>query len=266
MQGSQSEPAELLTEDRVGIITLNRPEQGNALDAAMGTSLARAVDTVAAEVEQGRVRCVVLCGRGAHFCVGGDIREFAAAGEGMPALLGAGIPNMHATVLKLSQLPVPVVSALNGSVAGGGIGLALCVDVALAAQSMKLRGGYSAIGLTPDLGSSWALTRLAGPMRARHILLTNRAWSARRCLEAGLVAEVYPDDGLMPAAIELADSLACGARGAQGRIKRLVEAAGRHALEDHLALEQQLMLESAATGDAREGIHAFVSRRAPRFE
>lgn len=266
MQAIQSEPAELLTQGRVGIITLNRPEQGNALDAAMGASLARAIGAVAAEVAQGHVRCVLLCGRGTHFCVGGDIREFAAAGEDMPSLLDAGIPGMHATVLKLSQLPVPVVSALNGSVAGGGIGLALCGDLVLAAESMKLRGGYSAIGLTPDLGSSWALTRLAGPMRARHILLTNRAWSARRCFEAGLVADVYPDDGLMAAGLALADSLACGASGAQGRIKRLVAAAGNHTLENHLALEQQLMLESAATADAREGVHAFLDKRAPRFQ
>jgi 2-(1,2-epoxy-1,2-dihydrophenyl)acetyl-CoA isomerase len=215
---------------------------------------------------QGRATCVLLRGSGPWFCVGGDIREFVAAGESMPEALHAGITGIHATLLRLVNLPGVLVSAINDAVAGGGIGLALCADVVLAAESMWLRGGYSAIGLTPDVGGSWALTRLAGPMRARHILLTNRAWTARECLQAGLLAEVHADDALMPAAMELALSLSRGARGAQAGIKRLVDAAGSNSLQAQLDLEQQLMVESGATADAREGVRASLEKREAHFD
>lgn len=265
MAASADPPVLLESEDRVAVLTLNRPQRGNVLDAAMAEALACAVEALQARVSEGAVRCVLLRGSGAHFCVGGDIREFVAAGEDLPALLDAGVARMHRTVLALAQLPVPVVSAVNGSLGGGGIGLALCADLVLAGESMKLRSGYSAIGLTPDLGVSWALTRLAGPMRARLILLGNQVWSARQCLEAGLVAQVHADGSLDAAARALARSLSQGAAGAQARIKRLVEVAGVNSLEAQLAQEHQAMVEAGGTANAGEGVRAFLEKRKARF-
>jgi 2-(1,2-epoxy-1,2-dihydrophenyl)acetyl-CoA isomerase len=173
---------------------------------------------------------------------------------------------LHTALYKLATLPVPVVSAVNGPVGGGGIGLALCADIVLAAESMKLRGGYSAIGLTPDAGSSWFLTRRVGAMRAKQLFFTNGALSARQCLEMGIVSEVVPDAGLPARADALAEALAHGATGALGRIKQLVDGAHERTLRVQLDLEHSLMVESAASAHAAEGIAAFIDRRAPRFD
>lgn len=250
--------------DHVATLTLNRPEQANVLDDATGAAFVEAVGEVAAAQQRGTVRAVLLTAQGPHFCAGGDIRGFAAATD-MAALLDQGIPPLHAAIHTLSHLPAPVVSAVQGSLGGGGIGVALCADIVLAARSMKLRGGYSAIGLSPDVGVSWALTRLVGPMRAKHILFTNQPLDAAECLAAGLVAEVHADDALLPAAQALVRALAQGASGSLARIKTLVDQAAHHTLHQQLAMEHLGMVASGASADAREGVRAFLEKRAPRF-
>jgi 2-(1,2-epoxy-1,2-dihydrophenyl)acetyl-CoA isomerase len=169
------------------------------------------------------------------------------------------------SVRALAALPVPVVSAVQGAVAGGGIGLALCADVVLAAESMRLRGGYTAIGLTPDLGASWFLTRRAGEARAKEIFFQNRAFTAKECLALGIVDAVHPDALLGAEAQALARRLADGATAALGRAKLLVDGAAGRTLEQHLALEQGSMVASARTDDSREGLAAFLEKRNPKF-
>jgi 2-(1,2-epoxy-1,2-dihydrophenyl)acetyl-CoA isomerase len=248
----------------VAHITFNRPEQANVLDEDSGRAFIEVTQQVRQEQQRGTVRAVLLATRGPHFCAGGDIRGFAAA-ENIAALLDRSIPPLHAAIHTLSTLPVPVVSAVNGSLGGGGIGIALCADIVRAGASMKLRGGYSAIGLSPDVGVSWALTRLVGPMRAKHILFTNQPLNAAQCLAAGLVAEVHADDALLPAALALVRSLAQGAAGSLARIKSLVDQAPGHTLEQQLAMEHLAMVACGASADAREGVRAFLDKRAPRF-
>lgn len=184
----------------------------------------------------------------------------------MAELLARQIPPIHAAILRLAQLPIPVVSAVNGPVGGGGIGLALCADIVLAAESMKLRTGYSAIGLTPDVGGSWFLTRLVGPMRAKRILFANEPWSAQQCLAAGIVSEVYADGALAVHAHALVKTLAQSATGSLGRIKRLVDGVAQRTLEQQLEVECHYMIESAASSEALEGVRAFTEKRAPRFD
>ncbi|MBS3996898.1 MAG: enoyl-CoA hydratase/isomerase family protein [Hydrogenophaga sp.] len=248
----------------VAHITFNRPEQANVLDEDTGRAFIEVTQRVHQEQQRGAVRAVLLAARGPHFCAGGDIRSFAAA-EHIAALLDRSIPPLHAAIHTLSTLPVPVVSAVNGSLGGGGIGIALCADLVLAGASMKLRGGYSAIGLSPDVGVSWALTRLVGPMRAKHILFTNQPLNAAQCLAAGLVAEVHADEALLPAALARVRALAQGAAGSLARIKSLVDQAPGHTLEQQLAMEHLAMVACGASADAREGVHAFLDKRAPRF-
>jgi 2-(1,2-epoxy-1,2-dihydrophenyl)acetyl-CoA isomerase len=158
-----------------------------------------------------------------------------------------------------------VVSAIQGPVAGGGIGLALCADAVLAAEAMRLRGGYTGIGLTPDLGSSWFLARRAGPARAKEILLQNRTLGAAECLAWGLVDAVHPDTLLAAEAEALARRLAGGATLAFGRAKALVDGAAERTLAEHLVHERESMVASAGTEDAREGLAAFLEKRPPRF-
>lgn len=258
-----NQPVLLARQHAVATITLNRPEQGNAIDAEAARALIGCIDAVAADTA---VRAVVLRAAGRQFCAGGNIGAFLHAGTGLSSMLDELLGPLHAALYKLATLPVPVISAVNGPVGGGGIGLALCADIVLAAESMKLRGGYSAIGLTPDAGSSWLLTRRIGAMRAKQLFFTNGVLSARQCLEMGIVSEVVPDEELLARTDALAETLAQGPTAALGRIKQLVDGAHERTLHAQLDLEHQMMVESAASAHAAEGIAAFTERRTPRFD
>jgi 2-(1,2-epoxy-1,2-dihydrophenyl)acetyl-CoA isomerase len=257
-----SKPVLLEKREHIATITLNRPERANVLDRETFCALSDVIADVAGDHS---LRAVLLQGTGKHFCAGGDIADFAAAGKDLPPFLDRHIPPLHAAMHTLASLPVPVVSAVNGPIGGGGIGLALCADIVLAAESMKLRGGYSAIGLTPDVGSSWFLTRLVGPMRAKQIFFSNTPLTAHQCLAWGVVSEVYADKGLSTAARTLVENLARGATGALGRIKHLVDGAGQRSIQEQLDLEHRFMVEAGATAHAAEGVAAFVEKRAAKF-
>ena len=255
-------PVVLERNGHVATIVLNRPEQSNAIDPDAARALIACIGAVAADAS---IRAVVLRGAGAHFCVGGSIAFFDTAGAALPALLEQFIGPLHDAIHQLATLPVPVISAVNGSVAGGGIGLALCADIVLAAESMKLRGGYSAIGLTPDAGASWLLTRRAGAACAKRIFFTNVPLSAQQCIALGIVDEIVPDDELCVRTIRLARTLSQGATEALGSIKRLVDGAHARSLAAQLDMERQLMVGAAASAHAAEGITAFREKRSPRF-
>jgi 2-(1,2-epoxy-1,2-dihydrophenyl)acetyl-CoA isomerase len=257
-----SSPLKLEIDHAVAVITLNTPERANVLDLAMARALVAAVQAIA--INQS-LRAVLITAEGKHFCAGGDIKVFAEASRPLPDILQEVLDPIHEAMKMLTLLPLPIVCAINGPVGGGGIGLGLCGDIVLAAESMKLRGGYSAIGLTPDVGSSWFVTRRAGAAKAKAIFLTNRALTAAECREIGLVDEVYPDHELAHHARKLALQLAQGPRHAQSRIKALVESAQHHGLHAHFDHERESMLASGATDDAREGIRAFIEKRAPNF-
>ena len=247
----------------VARIVLNRPDHGNALDPALEGALAEAVDRVAGTRPSAPSSSPAPGRCSAQAATSPPWRRPARS---LDAWIDRMAGSLGAVTLALARLPVPVVSALNGPVAGGGIGLALCADVVLAAESMKLRGGYSGIGFTADLGASWFLAHRVGPARAKEILFLNRPLAARECLERGLVNAVHPDDRLAAEADALVRRLADGATLALARAKRLVDGALARSLEDHLALERESMILSARTQDGREGIAAFVEKRAPRFK
>jgi 2-(1,2-epoxy-1,2-dihydrophenyl)acetyl-CoA isomerase len=249
-------------EDGVARITLNRPAAGNALDADTAGAFCAAVDETAGDPA---VRAVLLTGAGPSFCVGGDIAAFRTVLADLPRFIERMLPALHRALHRLATLPVPVISAVNGPLGGGGIGLALSADLVLAAESAKLRGGYTAIGLSPDLGSSFFLARRAGAAQAKEILFLNRPLSARECLAAGIFDAVHPDDRLAAEARDTAARLAAGAAGALARVKQLVDADAGRALEGHLARELAGIVAASGTADAREGITAFMEKRAPRF-
>lgn len=246
----------------VAVITLNRPDRANVLDAEAGASFIQCVDKLVADTT---ARAVLLRARGRHFCAGGDISDFISGLDDLAGLLDRGIPSLHRAIHSLATLPLPVVSAVNGPIGGGGIGIALCADIVLAAESMKLRGGYSAIGLTPDAGSSWLLTRRVGAARAKEIFFTNEAVSAKECLAMGLVSRIYPDSELEARALALVDSLARGATASLARIKALIDGSTGCTLQEQLGLEHRAMVASGSTKDAIEGAVAFSEKRAPVF-
>lgn len=242
-------------------IVIDRPNQHNTLSVRAGEALARAID----DIVDARPRVVLVTGRGPVFCAGGDIGEFKANAGTLDSLVDRILSVLHPAILRLSALGAPVVTALNGSVAGAGVGLALCGDFALAAASMKLRTGYAAIGLSPDLGASYFLARRVGTMRARQFFFSSETLDAQRCLEYGAVDAVFPDSALMAEADSLCERLAGGAPGSLAAIKRLCASAGSHGLAEHLELEKSLLEARARSGDAQEGIAAFLDRRPPVF-
>lgn len=248
-------------ENGVGRITLNRPQQANAVGLASSRALSAAIDAVVAAAP----RVVVLTGRGARFCAGGDIGEFVADQQNMARLIDDILVPLHPALLRLANLPAPVITAVNGPLGGAGIALALCGDIVLAADTMKLRAGYSAIGLTPDAGASWFLSRRVGASKAKEIFFLNDTLSAEECLRLGIVNAVCPAAELEQRTEALVERLLAGAAGAFARIKVLCDGAERRDLAEHLALEKEMMVASAGSADAREGVRAFSEKRSPRF-
>ncbi|MBD5633432.1 MAG: enoyl-CoA hydratase/isomerase family protein [Candidatus Eremiobacteraeota bacterium] len=257
-----SQPVLLTFEGGIARLTLDRPDDGNALTAEASKSIGLAVDAIAAEPG---VRVVVLAGNGPMFCAGGNIKEFVEVGDRVADLIGDELVHLNKTLVKLAGLPQPVIASLHGAVAGGGIGLALTSDVAIGAQSLRFRAGYPAIGLSPDAGTSFHLTRLIGPMRTKEFLFTNRFIDAPEALALGLVTRVVPDAELAAETTALAERIASLSAGSHAAVKKLVAAAGTSSLPDVLALEREHMIRNAAQPDCREGIEAFLERRRPAF-
>lgn len=247
--------------DDIARIILQAPERGNTLTLAAARAFARAVDAV---LEQ-QPRAILLLAEGRMFCAGGDIGEFIAAGEGFEALIHAILTPLHPALQRLHESPVPVVAAINGSVAGAGIGLALCADFVLGAASMKLRTGYAAIGLSPDAGTAYHLARRVGSLRAQQWLMLSDPVDAQGCLQHGAIDMLLPDAELRPAAEALAARLARAAPGSLASIRALCAGLPGRSLAEHLALEHHLLAERARGADAREGIQAFIDKRAPQF-
>ena len=246
----------------VARIRLNRPEVGNAMSGAVARGIAEAVDAIAGEAG---ARVVVLCANGRHFSTGGDIGEFVRDRERLAESIGDGLMLFNHVLAQLARLPIPVVTALNGPVAGGGIGLALTADLIVAAESARFVSGYSGIGLSPDCGTSFFLVRALGATRAKELMFTNRSLSAAEALAYGLVNRVVPDAELEHATDELAVELKALPRGSLAAVKSLVGEIADGLYERTLARERQLMIENAAGADVREGIAAFAARRAPVF-
>ena len=247
----------------VSTITLSRPDAFNALSLQLARELLGAV--LAAD-EDPAVRCVVLTGAGRAFCGGGDVRDFTKAGVGIGVLLKELTTYIHAAVSRLVRMPKPVITAINGVAAGGGLPLALAGDLVIAAESARFTSAYSRIGATPDGSSTYWLPRLCGLRRALELYMTNRVLTAHEAVEWGLATRVVPDAQLAAAVGQLAGELAQGPTLALGRAKVLLHGSTSESLETQMELESQAIARSGHTADFAEGIRAFVEKRAPRFE
>jgi 2-(1,2-epoxy-1,2-dihydrophenyl)acetyl-CoA isomerase len=245
----------------VGRIVLDRPERNNALGRDCAPVLARAID----EVTGADPRVIVIEGRGPIFCAGGDIREFVEAGDQLEPLVREILAALLPAYLKLARAPCPVVTVVDGPVGGAGVGLALCGDFVLASETMKLRTGYAAIGLSPDVGASYFLARRVGTVRAQQWLMLSDAVDAQRCLAAGAVDQVFAAADLNAGAEALVSRLAASAPASLAAMKRLSLEGPALALDAYLALERDLLAACTRTADAKEGITAFLSKRMPRF-
>lgn len=262
MVSGRSEGVAWSVADGIGRITMEHPERANTIGLACSVALSRAIN----EVLDARPRAVLLTGTGRIFCAGGDIDDMKAAqGPELPRLIERILEPLHPAIERLARSPLPVVTAVNGALGGAGVGLALCADIVLAAASTKLRTGYAAIGLSPDVGASYFLARRVGPETAKRLFFLSDPIDAQRCLAMGIFDEVHPDAELAAAADALVARLAACATGSLARVKRLCEGVGARPLHEHLNLERDLLVSASREPDAAEGLRAFLEKRAPRF-
>ena len=246
-------------DDDVWRVTLDRPAAGNAVDLPMAEQLAAAL----ADRPAG-TRAVLLLGAGDRFCAGSDVAAYAAAAD-LPALVAEVADRWHRVIRALLQSPVPVVAGVHGEVAGPGLGLLGACDIVVCARSTKLRPGCAGLGLTPDGGTSWALTRALGAPRALELMLTDGTLTAADAHAAGLVARLVDDDVATAAAVDLAAAVAAGPVRAMVRTRGLVRRAATRALDEQLDDEARLIAESAADPEGREGVGAAAAGQAPDF-
>ena len=243
-------------------LTLNRPEQGNAINTALAADLLAAARDAAADPS---VRCVVLTGAGRMFCVGGDIGEFSAAGDEAGPFIRALADTLHEAVLVLAGMAKPLVALVQGPAAGAGLSLAAAADIVIASETAHFTAAYTAIGLTPDGGMTWLLPRLVGMRLAQDMMLTNRRLPAAEALAAGLVTRVVPADTLAEEGRKLAAQLADGPTNALGSVRRLLAESQNAPLSLQLEREAASISSAAAGPEGREGVAAFAARRKADF-
>ncbi len=250
--------------DAVATLTLNRPERLNALGDTLREDLHAAVLRAS---QDGDVRAVVLTGAGKAFCAGGDVKAMNEAKEGRAErpLAEKVAPLRDRVLLALRDAPKPVIAAVNGAAAGAGMNLALGCDIRLASTAAKFTQAFVKRGLHPDWGGTYFLPRLVGMAKACELVFTGDVIDAQEALRLGLVNAVYPPEELMRATYELAQKLAAGPPVAIRLAKRALyhsEAADLRAALEFETFAQNVCFE---TEDAREGIRAFVEKRAPLF-
>lgn len=259
------ESIQLEIADGVATLTLNRPDRLNSFTAAMHAEVRDALAKV--KDEANGVRCLLLTGAGRGFCAGQDLSDRAVAPDAEMPDLGASIEtNYNPLVRTLRALPMPVVCAVNGVAAGAGANLAFACDIVLAARSASFIQAFCKIGLIPDSGGTWTLPRLVGHARAMALSMLGDKVSAEQAEAWGMIWKTVDDDKLAAEATALARHLATQPTRGLALIKQAINASSTNSLDDQLDLERDLQREAGRTRDYREGVTAFIAKRAPVFE
>jgi 2-(1,2-epoxy-1,2-dihydrophenyl)acetyl-CoA isomerase len=249
--------------DGIARITLNRPERLNSFTDRMHEELRDALERVRADAS---ARVLLLTGAGRGFCAGQDLADRAVAPGGAPVDLGASIDrNYKPLVLGLRALPLPVVCAVNGVAAGAGANIALACDIVIAAKSASFIQAFCRIGLVPDSGGTFFLPRLVGTARALGLALTGEKLSAEDAAAWGLIWKCVDDEDFPEATEALLMQLATGPTKGYAAIKQAMYASAGRTLEAQLDAERDTQRALGFGGEYREGVAAFVEKRAPRF-
>jgi len=248
---------------QIAILKLNRPDHSNGYSEEMGLEMLEAIH----ELSGPNVRAVVLTGEGQDFSIGFDPMVMREHVEDAPQLFRKAAAFLHQVIAELRRLPKPVIAAVNGTAAGTGFSFALACDFILAAETATFSSSYINMGLTPDGGLSYFLTRLVGPQKCAELVMTGKSISARKALEWGIISGVVPLDKLMMEVQSLALYFANGPTQALGRAKRLIDTSVTHSLEEQLEEERQALIEVSKTHDFKEGLQAVVDKKGkPNFE
>jgi len=266
-------------EGPVGILVIDRPERFNALDVQTARDLRKAGLQLARDPE---IRCAVIRGSHGVFCSGADLKYVRDGGDledlaylrtgekvaetGYGAAFKEILEYVHSTISEIRRAPKPFVAAVEGAAAAGGFGLAMSCDLVFAAEGATFEWAYGKTGLTGAESSTFFLPRLIGYRRAMELMLLNPRLGAREAKEAGLVNDVFPDEGFEESWATIAHRLAAGPTEAFGIAKGLLnDATGMGLLEGQLARELASLTRIASGRDFAEGLSGFLGKRTPSF-
>lgn len=248
-------------EKAVAIIRLNRPDKFNSFNRTMALQLQQALD--AAEADK-TVRAIYFTAEGKAFCAGQDLKE-AIDTEG-PGIERIVVEHYNPIIQRLRSIEKPIVCGVNGVAAGAGANIALACDIVVAAESASFIQAFGKIGLIPDSGGTFFLPRLVGFQRASALMLLGDKVTANEAMQMGMIYKIFADRALHENALQLAHTLAGLPTKGLGLTKRLLNESITNNLNQQLQREAQEQVVAAATADHREGITAFLEKRAPTFK
>ncbi|MRW94849.1 2-(1,2-epoxy-1,2-dihydrophenyl)acetyl-CoA isomerase [Duganella sp. FT80W] len=256
--------------DGIATLTLNRPDKLNSFTQAMHEEVRHALRRVAAGA--GRegdeaLRVLVLTGAGRGFCAGQDLSDRAVEPGAKAVDLGDSVEKNYAPLVQsLRALPLPVICAVNGVAAGAGANLALACDIVLAAHSASFVEVFCKLGLIPDTGGTYFLPRLVGSARAMGLAMLGEKLSAEQAEAWGLIWKAIPDDAFAAEVQAMARHFASAPTKGLAFTKQALYASPHNSLQQQLALECGMMSELGRSDDYREGVAAFMAKRAPQFK
>ncbi|MGB9793208.1 MAG: enoyl-CoA hydratase/isomerase family protein [Thermacetogeniaceae bacterium] len=243
------------------VVTLNRPEKLNAIDMTMISELE---DIIASFESEKSLRAIVLTASGRVFSAGGDFELLKSLNT--PTKAQKAIRRIGRVVERIMDMDKVWIAAVNGAAAGGGANLALACDFVVASEEARFAQSFVNIGLVPDTGGLWLLSRIVGISRAKELVMTGRMIDAREAERYGLVLKVVPSEKLLDEAMELARTLAKKPPLAIGYIKRMASRIGELSRQAYFDMEADLMGIALQTEDHREGLKAFLEKREPSFK
>lgn len=246
----------------VATITLNRPEVFNSFNREMALEMQSALDKCAADPQ---VRAIVIKGEGKAFCAGQDLKEVTTP-ELMPGFRKILEEHYNPIISRIRTIEKPIVAAVNGVAAGAGANIALACDIVVANENAAFIQAFSKIGLVPDSAGTFFLPRLIGFQKAAALMMLGDKVGAKEAFEMGMIYKFYPVALFEEEVAKLASTLANMPTKALGLTKRLLNESMTNNLDQQLALESKLQIESAQSYDYNEGVNAFIEKRAPEFK
>ncbi len=250
--------------DQITRITLNRPASLNSFNDKMGEEFYAALKDAERDED---TRCLIITGAGRAFSAGEDVSGLKErySGDSHPSLGDHLRKKYHPMILRIRSMEKPVIARINGIAAGSGASIALACDIRIASEEAGLKQAFIGVGLVPDSGSSYFLTRTLGPGRALELIMTGRTVGAKEAETLGLLNQVVPASELDEAVNSTAGKLASGPTKALGLSKRIVNQASRLELPDALEYEAQNQDIAGKTQDHLEAVRAFLEKRLPKF-
>lgn len=251
-------------ENNVAKLTLNRPDSLNSFTQKMHEEVRSVLTQVR---DDASIRCLLITGAGRGFCAGQDLNDRSVKSDQAAPDLGESVEkNYNPLIRTIFDLEKPVICAVNGVAAGAGASIALACDIVIAARSASFIQAFCKIGLVPDSGGTWSLPRALGLPRAKALALLGDKLSAEQAAQWGMIWQCVDDDKLQEEALKLANHLATQPTKGLARIKKLLNESMSNPLHVQLEAEKAAMRELGRSNDYREGVAAFIEKRAPKFQ